>query len=434
MTATTTTVAPHALLGALFGELDRAGIRWCVLRRAGELHDPAGDVDILVARHDFEGVRRVAVGLGFARMPAWGYGSHAFFLAYDAPGDRWIKLDVVTELAFGARFSLPTGAEAQCLARRERAGATAVLADEDAFWCLLLHRLLDKGTIPAGDAAELQRLAASRCGDSPLAGVVEAVAPAESFVDAVRRGAWSDLAELSANLAAGLARRRRAEVWRRRVSGAVSWRVGRLLRGRRGLTVALLGPDGAGKTTAARAIARSFCLPARVICMSPGQAASKRRPPGLGLAARMMAQLARWLRARAHRSRGRLVLFDRYAYDALLPARRPLGRLGTLRRWMLGHGCPPPDLAVVLDAPGELLYARKGEHGAAVLEPERRAYLALAARLPGAAVVDATRDAGQVRRDVTVAIWHACRRRWNRGLEPGVSLDHRDDHVTAQPP
>jgi thymidylate kinase len=414
VTATeTTTARPHALLAALFAALDRAGIRWCVLRRAGELDAPLGDVDILVGRDDFAQLRRVAHGLGFARMPAWGYGSHAFLLAYDAPGDRWIKLDVVTELAFGARFSLPTGAEAECLARRERAGATALLADEDAFWCLLLHRLLDKGTLSGEDAAELQRLATTRCADSPLAGVVGAVTPAEPIIEAVRSGEWSALTGLPATLAAGWTRQRRAEVWRRRAWGEVSWRAGRLLRGRRGLTVAVLGPDGAGKTTAADGIARSFCLPALVIHMGPGQGPPVRLPPGLGLAARMTAQLTRWVRARVHRSRGRLVLFDRYAYDALLPARRPVGRFGRLRRWILGHGCPPPDLAVVLDAPGELLYARKGEHGAAALETERRAYLALAQRLDCSSVVDATRDAAQVHRDVTLAIWQACRHRWN---------------------
>jgi thymidylate kinase len=418
--ATATTAPPHALLAALFGALDRRAVRWCVLRRTEELHAPAGDVDILVAADDLDRLRRVAEGLGFARMPARGYGSHAFFLAYDGPGDRWIKLDVVTELAFGPRFSLATGAEAQCLGRRARSGATAVLADEDGFWCLLLHRLLDKGTIGPGDATELQRLAVAPCAQSPLARVVDAVAPAgwtaDRIVEAVRRGGFSELTKLAPALIAQWTRQRRADVGGRRARGGVSWRIGKLLRHRRGLMVALLGPDGAGKSTTATGIARSFFLPVRVMYMGPGQAPSARPlPPGLGLAARLSAQQARWLRARAHRLRGRLVLFDRYATDALLPARRPLGRLGRLRRWLLGHGCPPPDLSVVLDAPGELLYARKGEHGAAALETERRAYLALAARLGRSSVVDATRDADQVRRDVTATIWQAYRRRWSGG-------------------
>jgi thymidylate kinase len=106
------------------------------------------------------------------------------------------------------------------------------------------------------------------------------------------------------------------------------------------------------------------------------------------------------------------VLFDRYAYDALLPARWPLGRLGRLRRWLLGHACPAPQLIVVLDAPGELLHARTGEHGPGVLEAERRAYLRLARGRARAIVVDATHEPDRVRRDVTGAIWAAYQSRW----------------------
>ena len=106
------------------------------------------------------------------------------------------------------------------------------------------------------------------------------------------------------------------------------------------------------------------------------------------------------------------MLFDRYAYDALLPARWPLGPRGRLRRWLLGHACPAPQLIVVLDAPGELLHARAGEHDPAVLEAERRAYLRLARGRARAIVIDATREPDRVRRDVTAAIWAAYRSRW----------------------
>jgi len=175
----------------------------------------------------------------------------------------------------------------------------------------------------------------------------------------------------------------------------------------------LVGPDGAGKSSLAAALARSFPLAVRTVYMSP--AMTPRRGPsprGVRLALRIGAQLSRWCRAQALRLRGRLVLFDRYAYDALLPARWPLGPRGRLRRWLLGHACPAPQLLVVLDAPGELLHARTGEHDPAVLEAERRAYLRLARRRARAIVVDATREPDRVRRDVTAAIWAAYRSRW----------------------
>jgi thymidylate kinase len=72
---------------------------------------------------------------------------------------------------------------------------------------------------------------------------------------------------------------------------------------------------------------------------------------------------------------------------------------------LLAHACPAPDLVLVLDAPGEVLYARKGEHSADFLEQQRQQYIALRARLPEMIVVDATRDAERVRRDALAAIW-----------------------------
>jgi len=68
---------------------------------------------------------------------------------------------------------------------------------------------------------------------------------------------------------------------------------------------------------------------------------------------------------------------------------------------------PKPDLVVFLDAPGELLYARKGEHSPEILEQQRQHYLGLREHIPQMVVVDATRDAEQVRRTVTALIWRS---------------------------
>jgi thymidylate kinase len=405
------------LLREVFVALDRAGVRWCLLRGAEVPETPAGDVDLLVARDDAARLAGAIAPLGFACLPAWGYGSHRFHLRYDAATDRWLKLDVVTELAFGPWFSLPSQAAAHCLSRRRRRGSAVVLDDADAFWCLLLHRLLDKGSVGAA-AAPLARLArAPGCAESPLAHEVERIAPCSCtpplLLDAARRAAWTELEAPLPALAAAWRRRHRVASLRRRAIGRLTRSAAPFLRSRRGMTVALVGPDGAGKSSLAAALARSFPLAVRTVYMSP--AMTPRRGPsprGARLALRIGAQLSRWCRAQALRLRGRLVLFDRYAYDALLPARWPLGPRGRLRRWLLGHACPAPQLLVVLDAPGELLHARTGEHDPAVLEAERRAYLRLARGRARAIVVDATREPDRVRRDVTAAIWAAYRSRW----------------------
>ncbi len=170
----------------------------------------------------------------------------------------------------------------------------------------------------------------------------------------------------------------------------------------RGLSVALLGPDGAGKSTLAAGIQHSFQVPARVLYMGLG--ADSQDSPGwllrLGRVGRLLTIWGRYLNARYDQVRGRLVIFDRYTYDALLTPSEGLTRFSRLSRWVRAHACPPPDLAVLLDVPGDVMYQRKGEHSPAHLEAERQRFLALRERIPQMVVVDATRAAETVRADV----------------------------------
>jgi hypothetical protein len=412
----------HPTLAALFRVLDAESIVWCVLRGEEELDLPGKDVDLLVAGAQMPGFRRATARLGFASVPAWGYGSHAFFVSYDASRDAWIKLDVVTELAFGPNYALATGAEPGCLSRRRRVDGAWLLAEDDAFWSLILHRLLDKGDIGIRDAARLAALADAAQTDSPLARLVESLCPPDWSVDrivaAARRSEWVSLSQLAPALAEAWRDRRRKDVRRRTIANGLRRWSGRALRvsRRQGVKVALLAPDGAGKTTLRNGIERTFYFPVRSIDMGLYQVArprGSRHVPGIGLSVQLSSQWAGWLRGAYHQRRGRLVLFDRYAYDALLPTRFRYRRLGKIRRWLLAHACPAPELVVLLDAPGEVLHARKGEKNVALLESQRQAYRDLLRRVPRAAVVDASREAEQVRPEVTDIIWREYVRRWN---------------------
>ena len=121
---------------------------------------------------------------------------------------------------------------------------------------------------------------------------------------------------------------------------------------RRGLAVALLGPDGAGKSTLAQAIAESFPLPVRVVYMGLWR-------DGVGPLRRPLLAWRAYATGAWHRALGRTVVFDRYCYDAWLP---PRGRFLALKRAyfaFLARTCPRPDLTFVLDLPTEIAEARK---------------------------------------------------------------------------
>lgn len=102
-------------------------------------------------------------------------------------------------------------------------------------------------------------------------------------------------------------------------------------------------------------------------------------------------QLITWF----YKARGWNVLFDRhftldyYYHDMQYQDRsRPLDR--RLHGYLLKKFYPRPDLVVFLDAPAEILFARKGEGTIESLEKYRQDYLRLGATLPAFAVVDAT--------------------------------------------
>jgi thymidylate kinase len=181
---------------------------------------------------------------------------------------------------------------------------------------------------------------------------------------------------------------------------------------RRGLGVALIGPDGAGKTTLAAGLFSSLPVPSRVIYMgvwrTPRPIALFGAPGRVGHA--IAVQWLRWFQGAYHRSRGRLVIFDRYTEVHLEPApRRGAGRV--LQRMRALAACPPPDLVLILDTPGTTAFARKHEQSPEEMERVRRRYLSVAASFPRVAVVDAEQPVAEVRRQATEHVQAAYRAR-----------------------
>ena len=212
-------------------------------------------------------------------------------------------------------------------------------------------------------------------------------------------------------------------------------------------TVALIGPDGAGKSSIARRVAQRLPAPVSVVYMGVNLEAStlmlpttrvalamKRRRDGrpdmvgattiaeregkggLLRQARSGVRLANWLAeewfrqavAWIHQRRGRVVVFDRHFfcdYYAADIAGRRAGRPWTSRvHGALLRHYPKPDLVIMLDAPAEVLHERKREGTLEYLERMRQDHLALEGVVDRFVRVDATQDAEAVTGDVIAAI------------------------------
>lgn len=398
--------------------LEHAGIACCILRDGDRLHQlrQRDEIDLLVAEKDWPRASRVLARLGLVRVPAWGHAPHRFFVAYLEQSNAWLKLDVVTRIAFGRpSHALETSLAENCLRRRQPLGPVFVPSPEDELITLLLHCVLDKGRFDDSRRHRLQQLRHQVTDEKYLGELLAAYwSPAGDWPAMARRldaGDWNSLLAESGGVAAYLARSRRWRIAGRRIRDAALRKLDRaaaMLRPR-ALAVAALAPDGAGKSTLIAALERSFFFSTQVIYMGlypKGQASRRWSLPGLGTLGLLATQWSRYLAGRYHQGRGRWVLFDRYAYDSLLPSAKRLGPLRRLRRRLLGLACPAPDLVVVLDAPGAVLFSRKKEHSPERLEQQRQGYLDLRGRVPRMVVVDATAESEEVCRKVTSLMWN----------------------------
>ena len=410
---------PPALRSALAALRD-AGVEYCLLRPLPRWdRGESGDIDLLVASGTLDRAEAAAVNVGYSSVPGRRHGRH--LLLYDPDLSGWLWLHLVDELSFGPRYRLQTLAEEACLARAVEEEGIRWLHPGDEFWITLLHCLLDKGAIPDRHRPRLQRLVTVARADDPvairLAPVCPATCPPEGVLAAARDGDWLGLERLSPLL---------LERWPRlapsrpmpgpvaRLRGAVQFRLRDVRRG--GIGVALVGPDGAGKTTAAAGIAAGFVFPVRRVYMGLTGGMMRRvnrlRVPGIVLLGRLAVVWSRYLYARSLQARGVIVVFDRYVYDAVAPTPTPLSRAGRVSRWIVGHACPAPDLVLVLSAPGQVMHQRKGAYTAEDLEDWRQHFLGLQHRMPNVEVVDTSRPVDVVRADVIQRVWQCYRQRW----------------------
>lgn len=211
------------------------------------------------------------------------------------------------------------------------------------------------------------------------------------------------------------------------------------------VSVALIGPDGAGKSTISQALveaspfafkaiymgdnidACNFALPTSRLVQyfrrrrqrgSTGRTAGGETPVGsskrkapleqmLWSACRLVNSLAeewyRQLLSWSYQARGYTVLYDRhflfdFSLDGVDSDVWPLEK--RLHCWFLSWLYPKPSLVIYLDAPAEVLFARKGEKTPEELESRRQAFLRQGRHIRNFLRVDATQPLEKVCADV----------------------------------
>jgi thymidylate kinase len=412
--------AVHRLVRMTFERIEVHGIACALLSGLDEAASPRGDVEVLVDPSSAPEIDVVLGDGGFVRMPAHGRGSHRFYVTYHADTDVWVKFDVVTEVEFGPYQEYRTPLAAVLLERARRVGRIPILDDADRFWHMLLRDLLGRGDVATCRRDVLRWLGAEADEAAPLAELVDGLRPglASRLHAGVRDGDWEAVRDLARELRLAWRRQHRLTP----VACAAARRVARSVptpRTRRhGFSVAILGPDGAGKTTLADALRASVPVPSQYVYLGIWRQArfeqAFRHVFGAQLALRLVKLLAKSLVIGYYRGLGRLVLLDRYTYDAELPT-STADVWGRISARLVRMTCAAPGLTLLLDAPVELMYARKGEHGLAELQLRRDAYLEMRGRLPQMVVVDVAQTPDAVRRQATVLLWD----KWSRRVRGG---------------
>jgi thymidylate kinase len=421
-----------ALVTAVFDRWRAAGIAFLVLRNYEQLPQETGnDIDVLIQPHQMQSAEQELIAaareVGYRLHNRAEFSPVSLFLSHPASRQQ-IQFDLFSKLVWRGLELIPTPA----VLERRRARDNFFIPDSaDETVINLLTRLVYHGAV-----REKYRPAIAASLTAEAGRVRERLALtfgadlASQIVTRAAAGDWDGVGQLGGRL-------RRALVWRQVAYAPLrtlaSWAsdLRRLLRRAGqlpGITVVLVGADGCGKSTlatqATQALAGTFhenksCR----VHWKPAVFLRKRRaerppttnphgqpprgpwPSALMLAYHWSEFLAGyWLQLRPVLFRNGLVLVDRYHYDFVVDPRRfRLTALPRLAR-ALFRLLPEPDLIFVLDAPPEVLHARKPEVSLAETARQCEAYRTEVGRRPNACVVDATQPADAVATEVVSRI------------------------------
>jgi thymidylate kinase len=359
------------------------------------------DIDFMVSKSDFDRLPQLLksfadeYGLRLVQVFDHEITARCFVLArVEADGVVFLQLDSACDYRRAGQKWLDAD---DILARKRRhPRGFWIPSAADAFLYYLIKRI-EKCSL---DAVQGSRLAEFYREDPEgSAGALTAYwspASARRIVEAAEANLWSSVSAAIVGL--------RDEMFRSRTAGAdrlrnLGHKVKRLLRPT-GSCVAFFGPDGSGKSSviagltdlsqvAFKRVQYYHLRPGLVLAAKSGAKEAVTDPhalPARSLAA-SLAKLAAfwcdyvlgyWLRIRLQMARSSLVIFDRYFQDLVVDPKRYRYNVPRWLTGLAGRLVPLPDLIFILDAPPEVLQARKQEVSLEESRRQREAYRQLA--------------------------------------------------------
>jgi thymidylate kinase len=404
-----------ALLSDIFDALEAAGVPYVVLHGYGKYFAAVpSDVDLLVPKN---AMGKFAAALKNVRAAA---NAPACIVQWVADRAHFIVL--VRQDGGGEGAGSPSVVQLHVSPDYEMAGRVFFRADEilstrrqnKSFWipaaniefgCILANRIA-KGVIRDDHAEQLTKLMAESpqaCTD--MIGRWFTGAEAELILKAAKLGEWEPVRGALPRLKEVLLRHGKGLG----VGGAIgklARRVRRWIKPPNGLHVVFLGPDGVGKSTIIEGVEKDLepaflgtLYQTFAPSLLPQRMQAKPSPhayPPRSFAASLLK--AGWwfccytggymVVTHPARARAQLVLNHRYLPDAIADPKRYRygGPMFLLRlTWLIA---PKPDLIILLDAPSDVIWARKKEVAREETARQRAAYKAVVGDLPYTTVVD----------------------------------------------